>query len=559
MEKRRPRTLLIGWDAVNWEYLNPLLIKGNLPTLQKLIQEGVRGELRSTIPAITPVAWSTITTGKNPGKHGVFDWTWRKPGTWQFSPFTGAQRIGKPWWKYLNENGLRVGLVNIPLSYPPSPIDGFIVCDFGAPSSASNLTYPESLQNELGKKYLWRGGVNSENEISHDNLVSLFNADRDKQEQHIHVSILLAERYDVDVLAVNLMLLDHTNHIMGDKEYVEKALVICDQHLSQLIEGYNPDHILLFSDHGARRVDGAFLLSSWLHEKGDLVWMPRQNINQNFLNWYLTSWLEQFVGFSGNLLHVTRTFLRELLWRLPGNLNRWVLKTISANKPALMEHYLYEDQIDIANTKIFPTLNGSIYLNVIGRDQHGVIPPDKKNTVINELRDKLGKVTDPATGKPIFSSIHIPQEIYHGPMTKFAPDLILEFNESRWIMLCKRKKYINPTGGYFAPPEVKGWFGAHADDGIFVCKGGHLKHDHRLRIADLLDIPATLLYLYGIPIPEDWDGIPRRDWFTPEYNDQFAITTQPGDEQEGKSLDNEYSKLDMDDVTSRLKALGYLD
>ncbi|HZD55089.1 MAG TPA: alkaline phosphatase family protein, partial [Anaerolineales bacterium] len=130
------KTLLVGLDAACWEYLNPLVETGRMPTLGNLVSSGTWGKLHSTMPPWTPTAWSSIITGKNPGKHGVFDMLWRRPGTYEFILSNARTREGTPFWKRLNQHGIRVGLVNIPFTHPPDEVDGFVVSGFGTPSSA---------------------------------------------------------------------------------------------------------------------------------------------------------------------------------------------------------------------------------------------------------------------------------------------------------------------------------------------------------------------------------------------------------------------------------------
>src|SRR5690606_2498073 len=147
------RTLLVGLDAACWEYLNPLIEAGKMPVLQGLMEKGSWGVMHTTMPAWTPAAWSSIATGKNPGKHGVYDMTWRKPGSYEFQPVTSQNRSGRPFWQLLNEAGLRVGLVNIPFLYPITPLDGFAVSGFGTPASAKNLIYPQEAVAELEQRF----------------------------------------------------------------------------------------------------------------------------------------------------------------------------------------------------------------------------------------------------------------------------------------------------------------------------------------------------------------------------------------------------------------------
>src|SRR3990170_1666122 len=67
------RLLIIGLDGATFDVLNPLIAEGRMPRLREAIAAGASGRLRSTVPPITPAAWTTFLTGKNPGSHGVID------------------------------------------------------------------------------------------------------------------------------------------------------------------------------------------------------------------------------------------------------------------------------------------------------------------------------------------------------------------------------------------------------------------------------------------------------------------------------------------------------
>ena len=67
------RTLLIGLDGATFSILDPLMDSGGMPNLKRLVESGVRAELNSVIPALTPPAWTSLMTGRSPGNHGIFD------------------------------------------------------------------------------------------------------------------------------------------------------------------------------------------------------------------------------------------------------------------------------------------------------------------------------------------------------------------------------------------------------------------------------------------------------------------------------------------------------
>ena len=73
------RLLIIGWDGADWEIVNDLIDRGDLPNVSRMVEKGATGNLDSTIPSHSWAAWSTFLTGMNPGSHGVFDFVERDP------------------------------------------------------------------------------------------------------------------------------------------------------------------------------------------------------------------------------------------------------------------------------------------------------------------------------------------------------------------------------------------------------------------------------------------------------------------------------------------------
>jgi predicted AlkP superfamily phosphohydrolase/phosphomutase len=217
------KTLLIGLDAACWDYLDPLLQADRLPALRKIIDAGNGGILKSTLPAMTPTAWSTLITGKNPGKHGVFEMMWRKPGGYDFVPTSAGSRQGTPFWKYLNDAGIRVGLVNIPFTHPPTPVDGFMLCGFGAPETARDLTWPpEALEWVDNGAEPYRPAVSTEL-LRSGRPEKILEAEVRHQAHVIEIGLALAEKRPVDVLAINFMLTDHANHKMPRADLLDEA------------------------------------------------------------------------------------------------------------------------------------------------------------------------------------------------------------------------------------------------------------------------------------------------------------------------------------------------
>ena len=148
----QPRVLIIGLDGVPWELLRRWASAGHLPTLARLIRTGSAGPLASTMPPTSGPAWSSFMTGKNPGQTGIYDFLYRRPGSYVFPPVNAALRSGQSVWSLLGEQGKRVAVVNIPISYPVEPVNGVLISGWMTPYFAKDFTWPPELGDEIARE-----------------------------------------------------------------------------------------------------------------------------------------------------------------------------------------------------------------------------------------------------------------------------------------------------------------------------------------------------------------------------------------------------------------------
>ena len=121
------KTIVIGLDGATLDLILPWAQEGRLPALQRIIEEGTIGELRSTIQPLTAPAWISFMTGMNPGKHGLYDFVRRRIGNYKRDIMNASHRSGKSIWKIISENGKRVCVINVPMTYPPEKVNGYLV------------------------------------------------------------------------------------------------------------------------------------------------------------------------------------------------------------------------------------------------------------------------------------------------------------------------------------------------------------------------------------------------------------------------------------------------
>ena len=124
------KVLLIGWDAADWKVITPLMDAGKMPNLERLVSQGVMGNLSTLYPILSPMLWTSIATGKRAYKHCIHGFVEPDPKSGWVRPITNLGRKCKAIWNILNQNGLRSNVVGWWPSHPAEPINGVMVSDY---------------------------------------------------------------------------------------------------------------------------------------------------------------------------------------------------------------------------------------------------------------------------------------------------------------------------------------------------------------------------------------------------------------------------------------------
>ncbi|BAM03079.1 alkaline phosphatase family protein [Phycisphaera mikurensis] len=121
------RVLLLGWDAADWKFARPMMERGEMPALTRLVSGGVSGNLATLRPILSPMLWNSIATGKRPFGHGIFGFTEPRPDGTGVRPVASTSRRCKALWNIASESGLRSHVVNWFASHPAEPVTGTVV------------------------------------------------------------------------------------------------------------------------------------------------------------------------------------------------------------------------------------------------------------------------------------------------------------------------------------------------------------------------------------------------------------------------------------------------
>ena len=228
----KPRVLLIGWDAADWKVIQPLLDAGEMPNLAKLISGGLRGNIATLYPALSPMLWTSIATGKRAYKHGVHGFAEPLPDGSGVRPISLLSRQTKAVWNILNQTGHRSLVVGWWPSHPAEPINGVMVSNHfprasGKPGEnppmPAGTIHPETLAAPLGELRVHPLELTGE-------MLRLFVPDYNKvdqsQDKRLHtlakvitetmsihaVATELLEKQEWDFAAIYYCGLDHFGH-----------------------------------------------------------------------------------------------------------------------------------------------------------------------------------------------------------------------------------------------------------------------------------------------------------------------------------------------------------
>jgi len=284
--RAKRRVLVIGLDGATFDLIGPWIEEGKMPTLRRLMKGGASGVLTTTLPPISSSAWVSFATGKNPGKHGLVDFVHPRQDSYQISIVSPQQRASKAIWNLLSDVGRKVGIVGMPVTYPPEEVNGYMISDFLTPSASDDYTYPLSLKAELDEAI---GGfpLLPDERYRSTKFVHKFIADMVADvERRLQGALYLLENKEWDFFFLlfwssdmlqheTWRLLDRT-HPQHDAQAAERymGLVVdfhqrLDEAVGRILEKVGPDDlVVIMSDHGFGPVHSFFLVNNWLREMG---------------------------------------------------------------------------------------------------------------------------------------------------------------------------------------------------------------------------------------------------------------------------------------------------
>lgn len=592
------RVFLLGLDGADPEVLQELMEQGLLPNFKRLSEQGAFKPLAIPNPAESPVVWASLATGKNPGRHGVFDFIGRDqerylPNLALIARDGDGYRYPlktKAFWDVASEHGVPATLLRWPMTFPPERLEGKVLPGLGVPD----------VRGSLGRYTYFTDEAPPEGAEGNDKVVVL------EGEEGVYKAELLGPR---------------AKSLMGEKDLAvplevraskDGALIRLGGESYSLREGEWTDFITLtfadgvFDEHkglvklhlaSARAPFALYATPVQLHPSAPMVQLTHpaeygHELHEAIGPYYtlgmpedtkalgegrlseeaflamcddverqrramLLHELDRFekgvLAFvfdtSDRIQHMTPAsddtatsaigrylvdfdrFLGKVVQRLPPetplilfsdhgfstferalDLNRWLVQSgymvideeAWAARPPGSHGELYR-YVDWSKTRAYAVGFAGIFVNVAGREGQGIVQPEDRAALVEEMRAELQRLRDPKGGEPVLLKSYAREDLYDGTFAEEAPDLVLGLREGY------RGSWQSAVGGVSAEvlsDNDKPWQRDHIVDASLV--KGTLLTNFPLGTdsPSAYDLAPTVLSLLGVPVPSDMEGAP---------------------------------------------------
>lgn len=566
-DSRARRVMVLGLDGATWTLLRRFARDGIMPNLASFLDRGCSADLLTQVPPVTATAWSSFVTGLNAGKHGVFEFLLRKKdlipearsphNPFGEVPVNSALRDGIPVWELAGEAGLKSVVKGVPITYPPSRIEGLMLSGFLTPFGKRDFAHPPEILDEIEARFgpyrLYHRQVYSRRCVAdvidelHDVLDFDINVTRYLMHR-IDWSLFISHFWGTDRASHELWHLLDESHPRHDGKEARKHgprlmafYSSLDEGLKQIVEDAGGADVIIASDHGFGPIHKYLSFNMWLVDQGLLRLKP------GLITSFKRMWYR--LGLTPTLLYRLSMAMGLARYRLSGGFH-------SRQKMQMLIHrfFLSLADVDWKNTRAYSRGNyGQIYVNLKGREPWGAVEPGAPyEAVRHEVRDRLLEVKDPGTGEKLFDRVYFREELYQGPYVEEAPDIIFVPRD----MSYKALGTLDFTSNNFMDP-VYGNSGDHRMNGIFVGLGPSFARGKEVEHLSILDIAPTVLYLLGLPVPRALDGKIAETALDgahlaqnrPEFVDKEVL---------GRVGVGRMSREDRDDIKRRLEGIGYI-
>lgn len=350
----------------------------------------------------------------------------------------------------------------------------------------------------------------------------------------------------------------HPLRIPGDEKHADVILETY-QRMDEIL-GYFMERLgdaatfVVISDHGAIPMTNKVVrLNTWLAQEG----------------------LLKFRSDSRSGARVRKAVISRPVWKLwrelkrslPAEMRRTLKDAFPRLERKVISHLTLAD-IDWPQTRAYAMeQREAIWINLEGREPQGCVRPGEEyERLRDDIIERLRRLRDPETGRPVVEKISKREELYVGPHLDKVPDLVLHLSEEEYRYRLARsspsqrgREAIEVLGPHQLRTDYRANAG-HALDGVCIFRGEGIRAEHKIERAHIMDVAPTILHLMGEPVPNDMDGRVLEGIFRPDFLASHPIALQDVAPRRPEDIDRKtYTNGEQQDVLERLQGLGYLD
>lgn len=540
---------MIGLDGASFDPLEGLVAAGRMPHLARWLSRGVARSLPSTVPPMSFPAWSSFLTGREPGEHGLFDFTQKRAGAYRLDFVHAGRRRGASFLARASAAGRRVLALGIPATYPPEALDGLLVAGFDAPVSSSSdprsASDPALYRRIAGRAGPWKRADLDEGARATDWHERAADTLAERVDQKTRFACAALEELARDGRPAELAVVvfsesdtvahhywrDHDPHSPRHdptagperRDAIARVYARLDAACGELRDAFGNDALcVVLSDHGS---GGA---SDWLVHLGGRL--------------EACGLLQRRRG--GDLSRAARHVRDAALRRLPPRAAEALFR-LARPAAAELESRVRFAGHDWSRTRAFSedaNTQPGVWINLRGREARGCVDAGDYERVRDEVIDALLDWKLPG-GEAVVARARRREEVYRGPHVERAPDVVVEFAlvegylpslvPTPWQRDGDRS-LTRLEGAALAGGRGRGMNGAHRPDGLCIADGPGAER-FATRATRLVEVGPALLDALGVEAVDGADG--------------------DASEADGARYSDEESAR----VAERLRALGYLE
>ena len=536
----KPRVVIFGLDGGAFSVLDDLVRRGVMPYLGEFMSKGARAPLMSTVPPLTPPAWTTLFTGRSPGNHGITNFLQFESAESKYIRVITSREVRTPTvMTLLSKAGLRTGCLNLIAHNPPPKYNGYVVPGWVTFRWIKKYSHPEGFLDRVGAAVpdldIKDLGMDFSEERKAIQGAALSDYEpwinmhirRERQWFSILRHQMIHEPCDFEAVVFDGV--DKLQHLCWP--YIDPALTPAnpdeaflriqrrcwdyfrqiDGFLKETVELAGPDaHVLVVSDHGFTGSDEVVYINTWLEQQGYLKWSDATAVQTDE----------------------------------------------SAELGRARPYHL--TFFDLEKTQAYAVLASTNGINIQVRGQkgpHGIAPEDYESFRSELIDALLTRCVDPVTSDPIVKRVWTREDAFSGSAMDLAPDLTLELRDFGFFSVLRGASVLKKR------PVV---MGTHHPSGVFAACGPGIRAGARLDAMDLLDVAPTVLHLLGQPIPDDLEGHMIEEAFTDAFlhgrKIQHSGAARLVQAQPQTETDEGYQDAEsQEQIMMRLKALGYIE